>query len=81
MKRKLYELALWYIGKCNNKQNSPDTEACVKSLKRLTYRCTDGKAYLKYGNTREWEKCTRFYVIDNAIQKLADYEDVEESVM
>lgn len=76
MRRKLYEFALWYIGRCNRKWDSTGTGERVKKLKRLTYRSgTDKKAYLVYGAAREWEKCTKYCVIDNAIQRLADYED------
>lgn len=76
MRRKLYELALWYIGKCNKKWDSSGTKERVEKLKRLTYRSgTDNKACLVYGAAHEWEKCTRYCVIDNAIQRLAAYED------
>lgn len=79
MKRKLYELALWYIGKCNKEWDSPGTKERVLQLKRLTYRHgPDGRASLSYGMAREWEKCARYYVIDNAIQRLADYEDATD---
>lgn len=75
MKRKLYNLALWYIGKCNAKWYSKDTR--IKSLKRLTYHSSD-KAYLICGHDAEWEKMAGYDVMDNAIQKLAEYEDKAE---
>ena len=43
---------------------------------RLTYYNRD-KAYLNYGANCEWENMYRYEVIDNAIQKLAMYEDKE----
>lgn len=70
----LYKFAIWYIGKCNTKWNQPVKE--LVSLDRLTYRVGD-KAYLLYGADAEWQKISRYDVIDNAIQKLAKYEDMD----
>lgn len=72
MKRKLYKLAIWYIGRCNAKWSKPVKD--IKSLDRLTYRSGD-KAYLSYGSDAEWRNFSRYDVLDNAIQKLAEYED------
>ena len=72
MRSKLYKLAIWYIGKCNAKWNKPKNE--IKSLNRLTYRGID-KAYLSYGADAEWQNFSRYDVLNNAIQKLAEYED------
>lgn len=77
MRSKLYKLAIWYIGKCNTKWNKPKNE--IKSLNRLTFR-RGGKAYLLYGADSEWQNFSGYDVLDNAIQKLADYEDREEIV-
>lgn len=74
MKSALYKLAVWYIGKCNAKWNKPTPG--LKSLKRLTYRGCD-KAYLLCGSDAEWRNFSRYDVLDNAIQKLADYEDAD----
>ena len=43
----LYKLAVWYIGKCNEKWNRPVKN--IKELDRLTYKNSD-KWYLKYGS-------------------------------
>lgn len=72
VKCKLYRLAMWYIGKCNREWDSPVKE--IGELDRLTYRNID-RAYLKYGADSEWQKFSRYDVLDNAIQRLADYED------
>lgn len=49
------------------------------SKERLTYRnCIGGEAYLKYGLAAKWEKVPRYDILNNAIQKLAEYEDLEE---
>ena len=77
MRSRLYKLAIWYIGRCNTKWNKPKNE--IKSLDRLTFRCSD-KAYLLYGADAEWQNFSRYDVLDNAIQKLAEYEDREENV-
>lgn len=75
MERRLYKLALWYIEKCNLKWNVPKKE--IKTLDRLTYK-NFGKYMLFYGADAEWKKFSRYDVLDNAIQKLASYEDAEE---
>lgn len=72
IKIKLYKLALWYVGKCNKEWDKPKKE--IQKLDRLTYRNGD-KAYLLYGADNEWQKFGRYDVLDNAIQKLANYED------
>lgn len=72
----LYKLAIWYIGNCNNKWNIKTEK--IKTFKRLTYR-NGGKAYLKCGSDKEWKNFSRYDVLDNAIQKLAKYEDDELS--
>ena len=74
MRSKLYKLAIWYIGKCNSKWDKPTKE--IKSLDRLTYRNVD-KAYLSYGADAEWRSFSRYDVLDNAIQRLAEYEEAE----
>ena len=51
----------------------------LKNLDRLTYRNGD-KAYLFYGMDAEWSKFSRYEVLDNAIQKLAMYEDMEQLI-
>lgn len=75
IKTALYKLAIWYIGKCNAKWNRPINE--LESLDRLTYRMGN-KAYLFYGADAEWQNFSRYGVLDNAIQKLAEYEDKYE---
>ena len=77
IRRKLYRLAMWYIGKCNAKWNKPDEN--IQSLDRLTYRNNE-KAYLRYGADAEWRHFNRYDVLDNAIQKLAKYEDAEANI-
>ena len=77
MKGKLYKLALWYIGKCNSKWNIPNKD--IQTLKRLTYRRTNDKAYLLYGLDAEWRNFGRYDVLDNAVQKLAKYEDMADN--
>lgn len=48
---------------------------------RKTYRMlSTGKAYLKYGLDAKWRKMERYDVIEEAVEKLAQYEDMEESV-
>lgn len=74
MSRKLYKLALWYIKKCNAKWANP-YKAKVESLPRLTYRTHD-KYMLLYGNDAEWRIFNKYDVLDNAIQKLAEYENI-----
>ena len=73
----LYKIALKYIGWCNGRQ-SDVTYGHLKNMDRLTYRNCD-KAYLSYGADSEWSNFKSYEVLDNAIQKLADYEDVEET--
>jgi hypothetical protein len=72
IKCKLYKLAVWYIGKCNLKWDK-QTKG-IEKLDRLTYR-NCGKAYLLYGADAEWRNFSRYDVLDNAIQRLAKYED------
>ena len=74
MSGKLYKLALWYIKKCNAKWTNPYKEK-VKSLPRLTYKTSD-KYMLLYGNDAEWRIFYKYDVLDNAIQKLAEYENI-----
>lgn len=46
---------------------------------RLTYRNSpNGEACLKYGAEAKWRNMPRFDLIKNAMQKLAEYEDLEE---
>ena len=73
----LYKIALKYIGWCNGGQ-SDVTYGHLKNMDRLTYRNCD-KAYLSYGADSEWSNFKSYEVLDNAIQKLAEYEDVEET--
>ena len=77
---KLYKLAIWYIRKCNLKWDKTIKE--IRSLDRLTYREGNGeKAYLFYGADAEWKSFSRYDVLDNAIQKLAEYEDKEYDLL
>lgn len=72
---KLYKLAVWYIGRCNDKwQKSKQKQ--LESLYRLTYRSPDNKYLLLYGADAEWRKFSRYDVLDNAIQKLGKFEDI-----
>lgn len=73
MRGKLYKLAVWYIGKCNEKWDENGSWK-LKPLKRLTYK-NGGKYYLSYGADNEWKEFSKYYVLDNAIQKLGKYED------
>ena len=75
MSSKLYKLALWYIKKCNVKWENRHKEK-VESLTRLTY-WNFGKYMLAYGADAEWQNFSRYDVLDNAIQKLAKYENAE----
>lgn len=78
MSGKLYRLAVWYIGKCNAKwENKNLLRKEVEKLDRLTYK-DFGKYMLFYGDDAEWQKFGRYDVLDNAIQKLAKYENEEE---
>lgn len=72
IKSKLYKLAIWYIGRCNAKWNKPIKD--IEHFKRLTYK-SGNKAYLLYGADAEWENFSRYDVLNNAIQRLAKYEE------
>lgn len=72
----LYKIALKYIGWCNGK-SSDFMYGHLKNMDRLTYRNCN-KAYLSYGADSEWSKFKNYEVLDNAIQRLAEYEDVGE---
>ena len=77
IKCKLYKFAVWYIGKCNLRWDRPANN--IDKLDRLTYR-NCGKAYLLYGVDAEWRNFSRYDVLDNAIQRLAKYEDEMKNV-
>lgn len=77
LKSWLYKRAVAYIGKCNQEWERPNVRHDLQNLDRLTYRNCD-KAYLLYGSDAEWSKFSRYEVLDNAIQKLAMYEDRKE---
>lgn len=77
LKSWLYKRAVAYIGKCNQEWEHPNVRHDLQNLDRLTYRNCD-KAYLLYGLDAEWSKFSRYEVLDNAIQKLAMYEDRKE---
>lgn len=79
MASKLYKLAIWYIGKCNEKWNKRKFEGELKALDRLTFKMF-GKYVLFYGADAEWQKFSRYEVLDNAIQKLAKYENDETEI-
>lgn len=69
---KLYRLALWYIRKCHSEDRNYRKE--VENLEYVTYKnCS--KAHLIYGLGAEWENFGRYEVIDNAIQRLWEYEN------
>ena len=72
IKGKLYKLAIWYIGRCNAKRNKPIKD--IEHLEKLTYK-NGNKAYLLYGADAEWENFSRYDVLNNAIQRLAKYEN------
>mgnify|MGYP006914179660 FL=1 len=74
----LYKIALKYIGWCNGRP-SDIMYGHLKNMDRLTYR-NGNKAYLSYGADSEWSKFKNYEVLDNAIQKLADYEDKEKDM-
>ena len=74
MNSKLYKLALWYIKKCNAKCANQYKEK-VESLNRLTYRTHD-KYLLLYGADAEWQIFNKYDVLDNAIQRLGEYENI-----
>ena len=82
IKCKLYKLALRYIEKCNkewNKTNEEYLKGVIKNLDKLTYKNTN-KYYLRYSADAEWQKFSRYVVLDNAIQKLGEYEHKEEQI-
>ena len=74
MSNKLYKLALWYIKKCNSKWKNRHKEK-VESLARLTYWAFD-KYLLLYGADAEWRIFNKYDVLDNAIQRLGEYENI-----
>ena len=74
LKSRLYKLALWYIRKCNAEWNKRSFKNELEALDRLTY-WNFGKYMLTYGADAEWQIFSRYEVLDNAIQKLAKYED------
>ena len=74
MNSKLYKLALWYIKKCNAKCANQYKEK-VESLTRLTYRTHD-KYLLLYGADAEWQNFNKYDVLNNAIQRLGEYENI-----
>ena len=76
MNSKLYKLALWYIKKCNAKcENQYPNKEILNSLTRLTYWGFD-KYLLLYGCDAEWQIFDKYDVLDNAIQRLAEYENI-----
>ena len=75
MNSKLYKLALWYIKKCNAKCKNRYYKEEVESLKRLTYLGFD-KYLLLYGADAEWQIFNKYDALDNAIQRLAEYENI-----
>lgn len=74
MNSKLYKLALWYIKKCNTKCENR-YKPKVELLTRLTYWGFD-KYLLLYGDDSEWQNFDKYDVLDNAIQRLAEYENI-----
>lgn len=74
MNGKLYKLALWYIKKCNAKYKDQYKEK-VESLPKLTYYQSN-KYKLLYGADAEWQIFDKYDVLDNAIQRLAEYENI-----
>ena len=77
MNSKLYKLARYYIKRCNNKwkNNQYPNKEILKSLTRLTYLAFD-KYLLLYGADAEWQNFDKYEVLDNAIQRLAEYENI-----
>ena len=72
---KLYKLAVWYIGICNDRwQKSKQKQ--LESLYRLTYKSPDNKYLLLYGADAEWRKFSCYDVLDNAIPNLRTFEDI-----
>ena len=74
MNSKLYKLALWYIKKCNTKCENR-YKPKVELLTRLTYLGFD-KYLLLYGADAEWQNFAKYDVLDNAIQRLGEYENI-----
>ena len=74
MNSKLYKLALWYIKKCNAKYKDQYKEK-VESLPKLTYYQSN-KYKLLYGADAEWQIFDKYDVLDNAIKRLAEYENI-----
>ncbi len=79
MKKLLYKLAVWYIGRYNMYHSNFIYSRDLKKLSRLTYRSNTGLAYLFYGSDTEWRNFSNYEVLEYAIQKLADYEDKENA--
>ena len=77
MNNKIYRLARYYIKRCNNKwkNNQYPNKEILKSLTRLTYLAFD-KYLLLYGCDAEWQIFNKYDVLDNAIQRLAEYENI-----
>lgn len=77
MNNKIYRLARYYIKRCNNKwkNNRYPNKEILKSLTRLTYWAFD-KYLLLYGCDAEWQIFDKYDVLDNAIQRLAEYENI-----
>ena len=77
MNNKIYRLARYYIKRCNNKwkNNQNPNKEILKSLTRLTYWAFD-KYLLLYGADAEWQIFNKYDVLDNAIQRLAEYENI-----
>ena len=77
MNNKIYRLACYYIKRCNNKwkNNQYPNKEILKSLTRLTYLGFD-KYLLLYGADAEWQIFDKYDVLDNAIQRLAEYENI-----
>ena len=48
-------------------------------MERLTYRDVDGKSFLRRGLDAIWNKIERYEVIKKAVNRLAEYEDLEET--
>lgn len=73
----LYKLSVKYIGYCNRKWDKDNHRWLdIKSLKWLTYH-SGTKYYLKYGADAEWCLFRSYNILDNAIQKLGQYEQAE----
>ncbi len=73
----LYKLALKYIGYCNREWSEDQHRYVnIKNLKRLTYN-GGIKYYLIYGADAEWCSFSSYDILDNAVQKLGQYEDAD----